>query len=242
MLSSCGTELSKTAHFNVDHSGVWEDNFYTRWDESLRNKETEQVTITEDENQVFTSFYDQHFLDLEPDHSLTYYDFDETSFGTHRNLALHDPLVNDGFVSKLFNGLLFCNGWYELARVQINEEGFSSSFYKPIQSADYLFLQFKSALDFKQHSPTAHYADITIHISLYGKRNVTYSFPLVNVITNASDGYTFFGFSLDGFDISGTTDFAITYTLDRDEYNEEKGTNISHALMLYEFGFGHPTF
>lgn len=242
ILSSCGLEINNSVSFKIDGSGIWNDNYYTKFDASIKEKETTKIYLDKDSNKIFTSYTDSNFLDLETDHTLTYEDFEENSFGNKRKLSLINPLVKNGFVSKLFDGQLFCNGYYERARIQINEEGFSSSFYKPLQSASYLFLNFKSALDFKQHHPTAHKSDITLNISFYGEKNVSYIYSLKDVTSNSGNDYIFFGFSLENLDIKGMDSFSISYQLDKDEYIESEGIEIPHALFLYEFGFGNPTF
>lgn len=243
LLSSCGADLNKLAPYAIDHSGAWHDNYYTYFDPALKDVETNKVTLDKDTNKVFVTYNDPNFKAVEKDQATLdyYHDFLLEGYGPQKRLSNYIDEVKDGFISKLFDGQLFCHGYYELARVQINEEGFSSSFYRPIKNASYLYLNFKSALDFKTYHPGSHDDIITIHITLYGDKATTYSYQLNDVPTNAGETYIFYGFSLEGLDISNVKDFAISYTLDYDAGKIEE-PSIEHALLLYEFGFGYPNF
>lgn len=243
LLASCGVDIYKVASPNIDHSRNWHDNYFTYFKEELKDVETNKVTLDRNINKVFTSYDDQNFKDIESEQAnLDYYnDFASNGYGTNKKLSKYNEEIKDGFVSKLYDGQFFCYGNYELARVQINENGFSSSFYHKLVSADYLYLNFKSALDFKTYSPGAHNDVITIHISFYGENNVTYSYQLDNVPTNNGESYIFYGFSLKGLDIKNSTDYSISYTLNYDAGREIE-PSIEHALLLYEFGLSNPIF
>ena len=248
-LTSCGTKVNKLGSFGMDHSGVWADNYYSYYDSSLKSLTTSNVSLKKEENKVFISYDDDNFIFLEEratgDNALSYYaDYDlEKGYGPNMKLSNVNNYVREGVVSKLFDGQLFCHGYYEAARVQINQNGFSSSLGKKLVSSDYLYLNFKSALDFKSHEVEGHVVDITINITFYSKDNgITYSYSLTNVPTNQGETYIFYGFSTKGLDLNNADRFAISYTLDKESYNEEKGVNYAHALLLYEFGFKNPIF
>lgn len=249
VLTSCGTKVSKLGAFNMDHSANWQDNYYTYFDTSLLSLTNKVVALDKDINKVFTSYGDENFLLLEPlasgEEALSYYDdfSDDAGYGQVMKLSRHNNYIREGVASKLFDGQLFCHGYYEAARVQINENGFSSSFGKKLTSADYLYLNFKSALDFKSNKVEPHLGDITINISFYNSdSSTTYSYSLKDVPTNQGETYIFYGFSLEGLDLNNPSSFSISYKLDSDSYIKEKGIDISHALLLYEFGFKNPTF
>ena len=249
VLTSCGTKVNKLGIYGMDHSANWNDNYYSFFDESLRKLPTETISLDKDANKVFTSYDDANFVSLEEratgENALSYYaDFDETiGYGPNMKLSLSNSYIKEGVTSKLFDGQLFCHGYYEAARVQINEEGISCDFGKKLISSDYLYLNFKSALDFKSSPIDAHTADITLNITFYSKDSgTTYSYPLKDVPTNAGESYIFYGFSTKELNLNNIESFAITYTLDREGYNVEKGVNIAHALLLYEFGLKNPIF
>lgn len=248
-LTSCGTKFNKLGAYGLDHSTVWEDNYYTYFDAHLKELTNESVLLDQEANKVFTSYSDPNFISLEEratgDNALSYMmDFDEEiGYGPNMKLSNYNDYVREGFTSKLFDGMMFCHGYFEAARVQIKEEGFSASFNKKLVSSDYLYLNFKSALDFKSQAVEGHLADVTIKITFYNEeKGITYYYPLKDVPTNQGESYIFYGFSLNGLDLNNSTDFSISYSLDSDTYNKEKDTNIAHALLLYEFGFKNPTF
>lgn len=246
-LASCGTNINKLGSYGLDHSPNWNDNYYTYYDDSLLSLPSENVTLDYENNKVFTSFNDDHFLSLEDkakDGSLIYDDLDqEKGYGPVMKLAHHNNYIREGFTSKLFNGQLFCHGYYEAARVQIKESGCSIDLGHNLKSSDYLYLNFKSALDFKSQEVSSHLDDITLNITFYNNvKGINYSYSLKDVPTNKGETYIFYGFSLEGLDLNEATSIAISYKLDKESYNIEKGTNINHALLLYEFGFKNPIF
>ena len=248
-LTSCGTKVNQLGAYGLDRSGNWNDNYYTYFDSELLNLKNEVILLDKDTNKVFTGFGDDNFKSLEEmargDNASSYYynDFYDDGFGPSMRLAKTNSSVKEGVASKLFDGQMFCHGYYEAARVQINENGFSSSFNKKLISSDYLYLHFKSSLDFKSNKVEEHLADVTLNITFYGEdKAITYSYSLIDIPSNAGETYIFYGFSTDGLDLNNATSFSISYKLDRDQYNEEKGTNYNHALLLYEFGFKNPIF
>ena len=244
VLASCGAQANNIVPSSIDRSGNWDDNYYTYFDTSLKNKEVEEIVLEKEKNKVFTTFTDQNFIaqeEMGKDISNYYNDFMDDGFGQIMKLSKQNEAVKEGFVSKLFDGQLFCHQYYELSRVQINEEGFSSSFHKELESASYLYLNFKSAVDFKKYRPAAHLASFKIHITLYGEKNYRYTYLIDEVPTNAGETYVFYGFSLEGMDLKGVRDFSISYTL-VDEPAKKVDPNVGHALLLYEFGFKNPSF
>ena len=251
-LTSCGTKVSMLGNYGLDHSANWKDNYYTYFDEKLSKLDVEEHILDVDDNKVFTSFKDDNFIALEEratgDNAYSYeMDFDpDIGFGSNMKLSKDNEKVKEGVASKLFDGQMFCYGYFEAARVQINENGFTSSFGKALVSSDYLYLNFKSALNFKSNDIEAHEDDVTLHITFYSnEKGIRYSYSLTDVVTNYSESskaYTFFGFSTKDLDLNNATSFAISYTLDKESYNEENDLDIDHALLLYEFGFKNPVF
>ena len=245
ILTSCGTSLSTLVPYSTDHSASWNNNYYSYFNASLKYKEIVQTTLNRTANKVFTSYQDTNFKTLEPNYSLYSYDDDfdkEYGYGPHFKLSNINNEIKEGFASKLFDGQLFCHGYYEKARVQINETGFSSSFYHQLESASYLYLNFKSAIDFKSYkSVMEHTDDVTIIITFYSDKAYQYSYSLTGVPANYSEGYVFYGFSLEGLNIQGATDFSISYKLDYDIIKHENPT-VAHALLLYEFGLANAVF
>ena len=243
-LTSCGAKMNLVASSKLDHSGIWKDNYYYSFNKELFDKDIEEVSLNKEKDLVFLSPFDTNFTKNAPDaSSFDYYnDLYKDSYFQKNKLGVYDQNAREGFTSKLFDGQLFCYGNYEKARVQIKEEGFSSGFSKHLDSADYLYLNFKSSLDFKQHSPKTHLSSINLNIYLFGDTNYKFSYQINNIITNDGDAYVFYGFSLKDYDLKNTKEFAITYTLINDTYIDETHEDIDYALLLYELGFGNPRF
>lgn len=246
LLTSCGAYLDKAVPSKIDHSGTWLNNYYTNFDSSLKEKTVEDIVLKADENKVFTTFGGDNFKTLQLDYEKYLYgDYDTNkSFGENFKLSKVNEEIKDGFVSKLFDGQLFCNGDYEKARIQINENGFSSPFYKELESASYLYLHFKSAIDFKSPGlkPASHLDTITLNITFYKEdKGYNYTYQLSDVPTNAGETYIFYGFSLEGFDLTGMKDFSISYKLDYDIIKESY-PDLNHALLLYEFSLVNAKF
>ena len=245
LLTSCGSSLSSLIPYKVDHSASWNDNYYSYFDQSLLNKTVVKKTLDKYENKVFTSYQDMNFRNVEPNYNSYSYEDDwdsDIGYGPHFKLSNINNEVKEGFVSKLFDGQLFCHGYYEKARIQINESGFSSSFYHELESASYLYLNFKSAIDFKSYkSVMEHTDDVTINITFYSDKAYQYSYSLTGVPANYSEGYVFYGFSLEGLNIKGARDFSISYKLDYDIIKDEN-PDVAHALLLYEFGLVNAVF
>ena len=245
-LTACGQGVFDiAAPTKLDHSGTWNDNYYTVFDKELKEREVTKVTLDKINNKVFREYGDDNFRLLEPNYDqYTIYDYMPNSYGEVFKYSRYSESVKYGFTSKLFDGQMNCNGDYEGARIQINEDGFSGSFGRTLNSASYLYLHFKSAIDFKNPAlvPSSHYSNITIRLTFYKDDSATeYSYPLTDIPSNFGDGYTFFGFSLEGIDIKGVKHYAISYTLDYDPLKEEE-PSVGHALFMYELGFKNPAF
>ena len=246
LLTGCGSEIKNIVQGNVDHSPVWENNFYTNWDSGLNDVEfakEEERELVDDDDMIFRSYYDDNFKAiLGPDYSkyIYYSEYKEDSYGLNNCLSNYSDNFKRNFTSKLFDGKMFCLSRYESVRVQINESGIGINFgcHTSNSNCDYFALQFKSSLDFKQHNPYAHYADIKMKISFYSKKDNKYNkqtlvYTLDNVPTNV-ENYTLFGFTLANVDMNGVYGCSIEYELLRDEYNENEEEELKHCLLLYE--------
>ena len=247
-LTSCGSKVNELGNVKLDHSATWNDNYYTYFDASLKKLPNTVVELNKETNIVFTSYEDSNFALLEANKDVWSYskDFDEdVGYGPNMRLAQYNEAIKEGFISKLYDGQMFCHGYYEAARVQIKEEeGISASLKGSLKSADYLFLNFKSAHNFKAGIHLdPHVVDITLTISFYTKDKATsYSYLLSELPTNQGETYIFYGFSTKELDLSNVNAYSISYHIEKDEYNESLETKLEHALLLYEFGFKNPIY
>ena len=253
-ITSCGYSLSYLVEGNKYNSPVFKENYYQHWD-----KEFENVTPTIDEDvtgKTIEKFSDIGLLDQRA--ALSGYRNAE-EYGAAYKMNRTDELFNYGVQSKLFDGQVICGGFYQLSRVQVDEDGFSVALSKESSELTYIAMQFKTTTDntikcqkigdteIKYHDDADlfHESTITLHTSLYFKNdeNKIESYNLkktiVNKNTNEGNSYIFYGIDLREYNISRLVGFSINYTIDEDKlinWNIEHGgpTNIDYAMFLYE--------
>ena len=272
-LTACGYSLREIYDGNAYNSGVFAENYYRDWDEAIKegsNKVTvkEDIRLEKEKHHVFTSYKDSNFQYCEKNYDSYVYDDqilleegDTPAYGDQKKLSSIDDSFKYGYVSKLFDGNMFCNGRYQLARVQIDEGGFGKLLNKELSQFDFFAMNFKASLDYTYRSFFKTESKIDLHIGFYLKSGddsytlKTVSYVIDNVPTNSTDGhdenhYTFFGFKLDKeyIDIERCCGISVTYDLldvtgrYRDEgsstvvmdFNELKSAGVDHALMIYE--------
>ena len=237
VLTGCGYGLREVYPGDVYNSVDYNKNFYKEWNKDLDyhnvEMEYESHALDKDADKVFLSANDAYF--------------------PHQTFALSksEPTFKYGYLSKLFDGQMFCHGRYELARVQIGESGFAAKTSKELKDYSYFALNFKASLDYRRDGVStgipAHNSSIIIKLNFYCKvnsktyRRVEFTYPIETVNTNYSELpsiYTFFGFSLDKYDINRCTGYSIEYELVEDEYIKVHGAeytpSLTHCLLLYE--------
>lgn len=257
ILTGCGYGLKEVYPGNVYNSVDYNLNFYKEWNKDLNyhevEMESESHVLDKDADKVFLSPNDAYF----PDHNdydyaddLDYND-DTRSYGQTFALSKSESSFKYGYLSKLFDGQMFCHGRYELARVQIGESGFATKTSKELKEYSYFALNFKASLDYRRDGVStgipAHNSSIILKINFYCKVNsstykrVEFTYPIEHVNTNYSEAtniYTFFGFDLEKYDISRCAGYSIEYELVHDEYIESHGAeytpSLTHCLLLYE--------
>ena len=266
LLTGCGYGLKEIYEGDVYNSVDYNRNFYREWNDEINykkdgnkveNKDQEVYQLDKVTNKVFTNFNDPNFLLLQSDaseYSYTsdiYEPADKKSYGQTFMLSKTEQSFRYGYISKLFNGQMFCNGSYELARVQIDEDGFGAKFKKEIKEYNYLALNFKASLDYRRDGKStnipSHLSSINLIINFYCKTDngsyhrVPVSYQIDNLQTNTSEsiGYTnyiFFGFDLSTIEkIDRCAGISIEYQLINDEYKDSHSEdNWKHCLLLYE--------
>lgn len=270
-VTACGYGLKDAVYGNRYNSPVFKENYYSNWDAKLKaaKDNNEHVTILDkEENKVFTSYGDHNFVDkVDPGRarSLKYFNFsyiDGDYYGNHSRVDLQDETFKYGYISKLFDGRMFCGGKYQLSRVQIDESGFATSFKKEMSASGegvpYFAINFKASSDYTtSENVPSHLSAINFKLTLFTKGNDTisantYTYQLNEVATNASDycneptidniyelksNYVFYGFSLEGLNFERCVGMAITYDLISDPYSKRSENPLDHSLMLYEVFF-----
>lgn len=249
-LTSCGYSLDYIVEGNKYNSPVFSENYYRHWDNELKNAKLGQ-TIDVENN--ITHFSDLFKLDA------SVYDKYSTAddYGDEYKMNLVDDMFNYGYQSKLFDGQVQCLGYYQLARVQIDDKGFSMRFSKEGNGLDYFAMQFKATTDntatcyklntnelAERDADMFHNSVVTLTVSLYTKNDnneimkndFVVEVDFDNNTTNYGSHYKFLAFSLKEYDLSRLVGLSFTYTVEDEliNWNKTKGVDIDYSLMLYE--------
>lgn len=249
-ITSCGYSLDYIVEGDKYNSPIFSENFYRHWDDEFKNATSgQQVNVS---NPV-TDFTD--LLTIDERVFGKYSTADE--YGEEYKMNLVNDMFNYGYQSKLFDGQVQCLGYYQLARVQIDNAGFSMRFSKEGTNLDYFAMQFKATTDntiecykvgqeelAKNDAEIFHNSEIDLTISLYTKNdenrilkndfNVHLEFNNNN--TNRGTYYKFLAFSIKEYNLSRLVGISFTYDYDDEliNWNRQKGIDIDYSLMLYE--------
>ena len=276
ILTSCGYGL-KEIYNGVPYNGSFFDNYYSVWNDSINPYKTDKNKITslKDEREldlngdkVFTSTNDTNFdaNEVHADEYVYYCDLADPEgddvgklpYGPAVKLANYDDSFRYGVIGKLFDGQMFCNGYYANARVQVKPgrgNGFGTLFSKECNNATYMMMNFKCSVvtDSSQDLPSGQ-SEIKLIVSLIYKNESGYTYvpvtyTLSNVPTNSGDAansnsrfnkYVCFGFSLEHFEYDRLIGFSFEYEKISDSYTAITDPKY-HAVMLYEVSFPHTT-
>ena len=246
-LSGCA--VSKNVYDLRDYCDpVFENNYYREKDESIVDNisEKKNVELDKSKDKVFETYDELKTLRLDEDVNADKVTYDtmihsnvNTTYGTSKCLGNYDDSFNYGMLSKLTDGLLFCDQkTFQGVRVQIDKDGFVQKYDKSICESYYFALSFKAGSDFTNPSyPGSAQYDIKLNIKFYSKAGNSYiengySYSMDNVIR---DRYYLFGFVLPkDLVIDG---FGISYEI----INSNEDASIKHCLHLYETLYVNPT-
>lgn len=251
-ITSCGYSLSYLVEGNKYNSPIFTENYYQCWNEELKQAPIKgQKEVTD----FITSFYDIDKIDNTQPYDNIY------DYGSAYKMNKTNDLFNYGVQSKLFDGIVECDGvGYQLLRVQTDEDGFSISFGKESSELRYIALQFKSTTNnqraclavgesgvdpyIHEDNELYHSSTITIHTSIYCKNDANkieqyvYTSTVQNDYTNVGSRYIFYGFDLRDEKLSRVVGYSISYEYDDEliNWNINHGgpTDIEYALFLYE--------
>ena len=258
-LSSCGFNSAYLVKGNQYNSPVFSENYYTHWDDELKNAQaglSKDVDAISDFDDLYT--IDQNMIEDLSTLKQKYMFADDYAMDYKMNNI--DESFNYGYQSKLFDGQVECLGYYQLARVQIYDSGFSMRFAKESSELSYFAMQFKATTDntvdcypidsdtiSEAGSPSHdtnlfHSSTIKLNIGVYTKdgndiKKNTFSSIVVNENTNRGSAYIFHAFDLKEYNLSRCVGLSVDYEILEDKLvsqNKEKGINLDYSLMLYE--------
>ena len=255
VLSSCGYALKEVYDGAAYNSPVFEENYYRVWNSKIDERsDKNSITTTttreiKETDFVFTKYTDSTVARVDPDtKTLNYVDdypsHDESKigvgYGPTKRLSLLDNSFRYGYVSKLFDGQLFCNGKYQIARTQIDESGFGVLFEKETPSLDYFAINLKGAVDYTTDIKVgAHFSNVDLKVSFYckndkgyDKKTFTYNLDVGTNIAENPNSYTFFGFKVNEREVSRVQGISVEYELKNDDY--VTAYELDHSLLIYE--------
>lgn len=268
LLSSCGFDLKEVYDNDGYNSPIFKENYYTKYSDAIDpNKENKIIDTKEvilNSNTVAHTYEQAKKMNIDADMTKLDYstDFKDdkyvgVGYGPTKKMNTVDDIFKYGYVSKLFDGQMFCNGGYELVRVQVAESGFGVVFDKEIAQYDYFAMNFKVVLNdpLKEINLLGtHLSSIKLNLSFYIRDGGTLTqIKLVDELNdlytngmelngNAPNGpYVFYALDLlklkidHGVDLTRCVGFSIDYQLIEDEVMlENPDHEFNYALMLYE--------
>lgn len=215
LLASC----TKTNELYADYAYISSDfmkNYYTEHNGVNELKEASRERFDLTRNHGYQSTYgitgdalkDLSCCVREEDNPEKYpwsaYEYSE-EFGRHNNLTKIDSSFAYGYVSKLYDGRVRCESQYQLSRVQLDKNGYSTFFPKRLENYKYFAFTLKGATDYYKdgkESPLTSDCRLDIHINFYKH--------IVN-----SDSYDVINFNLQNVSIlcdsGGNTDMIVVY-------------------------------
>ena len=183
-------------------------------------------------------------------------------FGRNNNLTKIDESFAYGYLSKLYDGRVRCEGKFQLSRVQLDKYGYATYFPKKLVNYKYFAFSLRGATDYENSStdpsPLRGTVYIDANISFY--RHIVNStqydvvtFKLLNIPIPCDNGgdtnlvtiYLADDMVIDGvlnrnyyYDISDAVAMSFDYELKttRDDLSDDSQVEKNHhfAVMLYE--------
>lgn len=111
-----------------------------------------------------------------------------TGYGPTKCLSEIDKSFANGYLSKLYDGRVRCDGYYQLSRVQLTESGYSSFFPKELVSAKYFGMSLFNKTT--ANANTAYrgcYLNMDLTISFYQHTSVNNQYNKYTVKINSID-------------------------------------------------------
>ena len=259
-LTSCAkTERLYTE--NQYNSPVFDENYYTDWEG------IDKVNVTEESaGQIHSLDYSiqqesslvtigGRQMKTESGQDAKWGGLKEEQFGYSNNLSKTEKKFNYGVTSKLFDGRVRCEGYYQKSRVQVDKSGFAMYFPKALKQTKYLAFACRGGTDFPAGQEFQH-TDLKINVewsfyihlssSLYKK--ITYNVNNIEIPVDNGGNTALISFVpyLDVFDeLYDATAMSFKWTANdsrvaerdlTDDYSQKEKHHL--ALMLYEVFIG----
>lgn len=256
--SSCLASCAKTNLLyddNAYNSPIFDENYYTNW-EGIDNLEIRSTTTFA---APYSSFDGLDGLNKGDVGNYKWSGTEEEMWGYHNNLDLIEPAFSYGVLSKLYDGRVRCDGYYQKSRVQLNKTGYATYFPKSLLSTKFIAFAARGGtstpqslldsndkkgllIDFKM--------SFYIHINNDSKYDkVVFEYSNVPLVTDAGGATNLVSFYL--ADIKANLANAVAMSLEwecksdiakyniTDDYKDKEKDHL--AVMLYEVFLGQST-
>lgn len=171
-------------------------------------------------------------------------------FGKTKCLSTVDEAFSLGYLSKLYNGQMYCYGTHSLAFVSIDEDGFSTKLPKTLVESDYFLVAFRGGSndDSNGGDTTPRLVQLDLLVDFYYEDGTSASFRLKDTYVNTDNGgeaVSFTGFKLDGIRQKGLIGYGLSFENYRDPLSEKESisarasddSDYHFGLLLYEVMF-----
>ena len=207
------TSCAKTENLytlNQYNSPVFDENYYTEWEGVEKLNVVETITH---EFTPYSSMKNEIMIGGEVVPNYKWYGNENEQFGYNNNLSKTEKKFNYGVTSKLFDGRVRCEGYYQKSRVQLDKSGFAMFFPKALKSTKYLGFACRGGTNYPSGQEFA-YTDEESQNTLIGKpglkinaewsfyihkttneyQKITYKLINVSIPVDASGDTTFVNF------------------------------------------------
>jgi hypothetical protein len=186
------------------------------------------------------------------------------SFGRTKCLATSDGAFKNGFLSKLYDGQLYCNGDHMRALVQFDSNGYDAFFPKTMASGDYFLMSLRGGSNYLENMTVTNSIatgdvvrrltmfDATFKFYVASDSGYTYTSVLAKDVVVRTDsggeGVTWFGFKFSAIGIASTAGivgFSFSYTnfrdpaidISKESPDRSKTSTFYWGAMVYEVMF-----
>lgn len=143
-----------------------------------------------------------------------------TLYGQTKKLARVNDGFQRGYLSKLYNGQIQCDGWSSYSLVELDRSGYGTIFPAELHSAPYFAFSARGGSDTPYGTGRLSKFDITVTFYKLGENNqylgTSFLLSKVKLETNISAEHTSLtGFYFDevGYDPTGVVGMSMTYSL-----------------------------
>lgn len=244
---SCGYSSSYLVEGNKYISSKFSENYYTHWDQELKDAHFNEAIDINNEvliSGINYSYFGDNIINGLGEIDPNYFEKDPSldEFGSEFKMSDIDESFKYGYQSKLFDGQLVCGGQndhpeyaYQLGRVQINENGFSVRFSKESNSLHYFALNLKASTDnTKKCYPVNGTTLAKTDTQLFHNSKIELTVTLFNKTFNGIEAYPFV-FNVEFFDNRTNDGHYYTFiAFDLEDYNLSRLVGVSLEFTVLE--------